>query len=95
MSNTSMATKKDFAHFLTNTQTTISYNELLFTKTFKGDIACIKANDRLVYKVHLTKKLLIVTNALFCTFNRDAYWGIAKLADLEEVLADANTLIRI
>ena len=29
------------------------------------------------------------------TFHRDAYWDVAKIANLDEVLADTNTLIRI
>ncbi|MGL4362473.1 MAG: hypothetical protein ACRCSG_04255 [Cellulosilyticaceae bacterium] len=95
MFNTSDVTKQEFVLFLTNDVSDIIYNSIHFTKTIKNKIIRIKANQALVYEVHKEKKLLIVVDALFCTFNRDAYWDVAKLADLEEVLADPKTLVRI
>ena len=95
MSTTVATTKQDFVNFLTDERKTIEYDGKLFTKSVKGKIIRIKLNDELIYEVHTEKKLLIVTNAVYCTFNRDAYWDVAKLAGLEEVMADRATLVRI
>lgn len=87
--------KEDFAKFLTDDRLQLEYDNQLFTKKQKGPLNKIKIGDELIYEVHTEKKLLIVVEALYCTFNRDAYWDVAKLADLEEVIADPNTLVRI
>ena len=87
--------KLDFITFLTNDATSIYYNDKYFTKEMNGSLIVIKAEGELVYKVHKEKKLLIVIKALYMTFLKDEYWGIAKAAGLEEVIADPNTLIRI
>lgn len=87
--------KEDFAKFLLNDSLEIEYDNKVFTKKIKGFLNKIKVNNQLVYEVHTEKKLLIVIEALYCTFNRDAYWDVAKLAGLEEVIADPNTLVRI
>lgn len=85
----------DFAKFLTDNRKTVQYNEEIFSKETNGKLIKIKANNELVYKIHKEKKILIVLKALYMTFHRDAYWGVAKLAELDEVLADRHTLIRI
>lgn len=90
-----LASKLDFATFLTNEQSEINYNGKYFTKEINGSIITIKANGKLIYKVHKEKKILIVMKALYMTFLKDEYWGIAKEAGLEEIIADSNTLIRI
>ena len=87
--------KLDFITFLTNEETTLFYNNIWFTKEFNGNILTIKADGETVYKVHQEKKLLIVIKALFMTFLKDEYWGVAKEAGLEEIIADPHTLIRI
>ncbi|MGL4800200.1 MAG: hypothetical protein ACRDDX_16095 [Cellulosilyticaceae bacterium] len=92
---TQTANKIDFIKFLTNEETHIYYNDRLFTKEVNGSLIIIKSNGELIYKVHKEKKVLIVIKALYMTFLRDEYWGIAKAAGLEEIIADPNTLIRI
>lgn len=87
--------KKDFVQFLLDDRTQIEYDNKVFTKHIKGHLHKIKIDDQLIYEVHTEKKVLIVVDALYCTFNRDAYWDVAKLAGLEEILADPNTLIRV
>ena len=87
--------KKDFIQFLLDERTEIEYDDKIFTKYIKGPLNKIKIGNDLIYEVHTEKKVLIVTNALYCTFNHDAYWDVAKLAGLEEIIADPNTLIRI
>lgn len=89
------ASKLDFIKFLTNNETTIYYNNKCFVKEISGNIIKIKANGELVYQVHREKKILIVLKALYMTFLKDEYWGIAREAGLEEIIADPNTLIRI
>lgn len=91
----SVTTKQDFVNFLTNTEEQLHYDNKLFTKQYKGKITRIKMDGELIYEVHKEKKLLIVVNAVYCSFNRDEYWGIAALAELEEVIADPDTLARI
>ena len=88
-------TRFDFAKFLTDSRQVVQYNGEIFSKEVKGNLIKIKADNQLVYEVHKEKKILIVLKALYMTFHRDAYWGVAKLANLDEVLADTNTLIRI
>lgn len=95
MSTIALIAKEDFVHFLTDDRTTIDYDNKTFIKSVKGKIIRIKTNGELVYEVHQEKKMLIVTYAVYCTFNRDEYWDIAKLAGLEEVMADRKTLVRI
>lgn len=95
MNHTATTTKQDFANFLTDNREHISYDNKLFTKDDKPKIIKILVDDKLIYEIHKEKRLLIVTDALYCTFNRDEYWDLAKLADLEEVIADPDTLIRI
>lgn len=87
--------KLNFITFLTNEEASIYYNDKHFTKEVNGNLIVIKANGELVYKVHKEKKILIVIKALYMTFLKDEYWGIAKEAGLEEIIADPNTLIRI
>ncbi|WP_053982384.1 hypothetical protein [Niameybacter massiliensis] len=87
--------KEDFAKFLLDDRLEIEYDNKVFTKNIKGALNKIKIGDELIYEVHTEKKLLIVVEALYCTFNRDAYWDVAKLAQLEEVIADPHTLVRI
>lgn len=88
-------TRFDFAKFLTDNRQVVEYNGEIFSKETKGNLIKIKADNQLVYEVHKEKKILIVLKALYMTFHRDAYWDVAKIADLDEVLADTNTLIRI
>lgn len=88
-------TKKDFVKFLLDESPQIDYDNKTFSKQIKGALHKIKIGDELIYEVHTEKKLLIVVDALYCTFNRDAYWDVAKMADLEEVIADPHTLVRI
>lgn len=90
-----MSTKLDFIKFLTNEDKHIYYNDRLFTKEITGNLIIIKADGELVYKVHEEKKVLIVMKAIYMTFLRDEYWGVAKAAGLEEIIADPHTLIRI
>lgn len=87
--------RNSFAEFLTDNREAVKYNKQLFKKEKSGKLIKIKADDELIYEVHEEKKLLIVLKALYMTFHRDEYWGVAKIAGLEEVLADAHTLIRI
>lgn len=87
--------KKDFVNFLTDNRGYIEYDDKIFSKEIKDKLIKIKVADELVYEVHLEKKLLIVANALYCTFNRDEYWDIAKMLEMEEVIADRQSLIRI
>lgn len=87
--------KEDFVKFFTDERLKIKYDGKIFTKKVKGKLVKIKQEDQLIYEIHLEKKLLIVVNAMYCTYNKDEYWDIAKLAGLEEVLADPNTLVRI
>lgn len=87
--------KEEFAKFLTDNRETIAYDDKVFSKEIKEQLIKIRVDDKLVYEVHTEKKLLIVANALYCTFNRDAYWDIAKMLEMEEVIADRQTLIRI
>ena len=89
------SSKFDFITFLTNEEQSIYYNDTWFTKEFNGNILTIKANGESVYKVHKEKKLLIVMKALYMTFLKDEYWGVAKEAGLQEIIADPHTLIRI
>lgn len=95
MNHTEANAKQDFANFLTDTREQITYDNKVFTKKPKGKIIKIKVDDELIYEVHKEKRMLIVTDALYCTFNRDEYWDLARLADLEEVIADPDTLIRV
>ncbi|MGL6175047.1 MAG: hypothetical protein ACRC1P_10630 [Cellulosilyticaceae bacterium] len=88
-------TKEDFVKFLTDDRDYIEYDDKVFTKEVKDKLLKIKVEDQLVYEVHLEKNILIVTNALYCTFNRDEYWDIAKMLEIEEVIADRQSLIRI
>lgn len=88
-------TKEDFVKFLTDERDYIEYDDKVFTKEAKDKLLKIKVEDQLVYEVHLEKNILIVTNALYCTFNRDEYWDIAKMLEMEEVIADRQSLIRI
>lgn len=85
----------DFAKFLTDTREKVEYNKEVFSKEKTGKTIKIRANDELVYEVYPEKNLLIVLKALYMTFHRDPFWGVAHLANLDEVLADAGTLIRI
>lgn len=87
--------KPDFIKFLTDGRKSVNYNNETFKKEVKGSLIKIKANDELVYEVHKEKKVLIVLKAIYMTFHRDEFWGIAKQAGLEEILADRMTLIRI
>lgn len=87
--------KLEFITFLTNEEKSIMYNGKQFTKTMNGNIIVIQADGELVYKVHKEKKLLIVIKALYMTFLKDEYWGVAKEAGLKEVIADPHTLIRV
>ncbi|MGL4362935.1 MAG: hypothetical protein ACRCSG_06710 [Cellulosilyticaceae bacterium] len=87
--------KKDFILFLTNEAKEINYSNNKFTKEIHGSLISIKVNGELIYKVHQEKKLLIVLKALYMTFLKDEYWGVAREAGLEEIIADPNTLIRI
>lgn len=87
--------KEDFAKFLLDERLEIEYDNKVFNKEIKGVLSKIRIGDELIYEVHKEKKLLIVVEALYCTFNRDAYWDVAKLAKLEEVIADPHTLVRI
>ncbi|MEG0013307.1 MAG: hypothetical protein RR324_03310 [Cellulosilyticaceae bacterium] len=87
--------KLDFTKFLTDSRKTVNYNKETFNKEVRGSVIKIKANDEVVYQVHKEKKVLIVLKAIYMTFHRDEFWGIAKQAGLEEILADRNTLIRI
>ena len=85
-------TRFDFAKFLTDSRQVVQYNGETFSKEVKGNLIKIKADNQLVYEVHKEKKILIVLKALYMTFHRDAYWDVAKIANLDEVLADTNTL---
>lgn len=87
--------KQDFINFLLDQRTELEYDDKIFKKYIKGPLYKIKVNDKLIYEVHTEKKILIVTDALYCTFNHDAYWDVAKKAGLEEIIADPKTLIRI
>ncbi len=89
------SSKLEFIKFLTNNEAEIFYNDCYFTKEINGNIIKIKADGELIYQVHKEKKILIVLKALYMTFLKDEYWGIAKEAGLEEIIADPNTLIRI
>ena len=95
MSIKNESSKIDFIKFLTNSETHIDYNNCYFTKEVSGNTIKIKADGELVYQVHKEKRILIVLKALYMTFLKDEYWGIAKEAGLEEIIADPNTLIRI
>lgn len=87
--------KNDFVKFLTDNRAYIDYDDKIFSKEIKNQLVKIKVDDHLVYELHLAKQILIVANALYCTFNRDEYWGIAKLLGMEEIIADRQTLIRV
>ncbi|MGL4345177.1 MAG: hypothetical protein ACRCTE_08275 [Cellulosilyticaceae bacterium] len=87
--------RTSFAEFLTDNRESVQYNKQFFKKEKAGKLIKIKADDQLVYEVHEEKRLLIVLKALYMTFHRDEYWDVAKMAGLEEVLADTSTLIRI
>lgn len=87
--------KSGFIKFLTDGRNTVKYNKETFKKEVNGSLIKIKANDELVYQIHKEKNLLIVLKAIYMTFHRDEFWGVAKQAGLEEILADTNTLIRI
>ncbi|MGL6175321.1 MAG: hypothetical protein ACRC1P_12025 [Cellulosilyticaceae bacterium] len=87
--------KLGFIKFLTDSRNAVNYNKETFKKEVKGSLIKIKANDELVYEVHQEKKVLIVLKAIYMTFHRDEFWGVAKQAGLEEILADRKTLIRI
>ncbi|MHC1749766.1 MAG: hypothetical protein AB9856_15955 [Cellulosilyticaceae bacterium] len=87
--------KQDFMTFLTDSRNYIEYDNKLFSKEIKGNIIKIKADNELIYEIHEPKQLLIVTNAYYCGYNKDAYWGVASDTQLEEVIADPNTLIRV
>lgn len=89
------ATKEDFVKFLKDERHYIEYDDKVFTKEVKDNLLKIKVDDQLVYEVHLEKNILIVANALYCTFNRDEYWDVAKLLNMEEIIADRQSLIRI
>ncbi|MDA3733873.1 hypothetical protein PBV87_20575 [Niameybacter massiliensis] len=90
-----VTSRSDFATFLTDSRDSIAYNEQIFSKEKRGKLIKIKADDELVYEVHPEKKVLVVLKALYMTFHRDAYWDVAKMAELDEILADSHTLIRI
>lgn len=87
--------RKSFAEFLVDNREAVKYNKQLFKKEKAGKLTKIKVDNELVYEIYEEKKLLIVLKALYMTFHRDEYWGVAKMAGLEEVLADTHTLIRI
>lgn len=96
MGNTKKAVnKEDFVRFLTDDRVDIEYDDKIFSKEVKDKLIKIKIDDELVYEIHAEKQVLIVANALYCTFNRDAYWDIAKMLGMEEIIADRQTLIRI
>ena len=90
-----VTSRSDFATFLTDSRDSIAYNEQIFSKEKRGKLIKIKADDELVYEVHPEKKVLVVLKALYMTFHRDAYWDVAMMAELDEILADSHTLIRI
>ncbi|MGL4737841.1 MAG: hypothetical protein ACRCW2_10345 [Cellulosilyticaceae bacterium] len=87
--------RDSFAEFLTDNREAVQYNHKVFKKEKTGKLIKIKADNELVYEIHKEKNILIVLKALYMTFHRDEYWGVAKMAGLEEVLADSGTLIRI
>lgn len=87
--------RRSFAEFLTDNREAVQYNHKLFKKEKTGKLIKIKADNELVYEIHKDKNLLIVLKALYMTFHRDEYWDVAKMAGLEEILADSRTLIRI
>ncbi|MEF9960265.1 MAG: hypothetical protein RR448_08745 [Niameybacter sp.] len=90
-----VTSRDDFATFLTDNREKVAYNEQIFSKEKRGKLLKIKADNELVYEVHPEKKVLVVRKALYMTFHRDAYWDVAKMAELDEIVADSNTLIRI
>ncbi len=87
--------KADFVKFLTDERECIRYDEKNFYKENTHRLIKIRVEHDLVYQIHQEKKLLIVVNALYCSYHRDAYWDISKMAGLEEVLSDSQTLVRI
>ncbi len=87
--------KADFVRFLTDYRDCIHYDGKNFYKERTPKLIKIRAEQDLVYQIHEEKKLLIVVNALYCSCHRDAYWDIARMAGLEEVLSDSHTLVRI
>lgn len=87
--------KADFVKFLTDERECIRYDEKNFYKEKSYKLIKIRVDKELVYQIHEEKKILIVVNALYCSCHRDAYWDVAKMAGLEEVLSDSHTLVRI
>lgn len=87
--------KKDFVKFLMDDRKYINYEDKMFSKEITDKLIKIKVEDELVYEIHKEKKMLIVVNALYCTFNRDEYWDVARMLGIEEIIADRQTLIRI
>ena len=87
--------KADFVKFLTDERKCIRYDEKNFYKEKGYRLIKIRVDNELVYQIHEEKKILIVVNALCCSCHRDAYWDVAKMAGLEEVLSDSHTLVRI
>lgn len=87
--------KDDFATFLTDEREVVQYNKEIFSKEKTSKLIKIKVNNELVYEVYPAKKVLVVLKALYMTFHRDAFWGVAHMAGLDEIVADTQTLIRI
>nr|WP_307990551.1 hypothetical protein [uncultured Niameybacter sp.] len=90
-----VTSRDDFATFLTDEREVVEYNKEIFSKEKTSKLIKIKVNDELVYEIYPAKKVLVVLKALYMTFHRDAFWGVAHMAGLDEILADTNTLIRI
>lgn len=90
-----VTSRNDFATFLTDERQVVKYNKEIFSKEKTSKLIKIKVNDELVYEIYPAKKVLVVLKALYMTFHRDAFWGVAHMAGLDEILADTNTLIRI
>ncbi|OOB78405.1 MAG: hypothetical protein ATN33_01185 [Epulopiscium sp. Nele67-Bin001] len=88
--------KAGFIEFFTdNSNDQVVYQGETFTKELRGNVIQIKADKVPVYQLHTERKVLIVLKALYMTYQRDEYWGIANALDVEEIISDPATLVRL
>ncbi len=88
--------KAGFIGYLTDAATEqVVYEGETFTKEVKGNEIQISANNVPVYKLDTEGKVLTVLAALYMTYQRDEYWGIATTLGYEEIISDPKTLVRL
>lgn len=67
-----------------------------FSKAITGDQVVIYDYHtcEIIYIYMPKANVLLVFNALFCSFLKDALWGLNNYLEAKEIIVDPNTLIR-